>query len=433
MLYLPHIVFGAAWLFAEASASVVHRPRSHLERSNSKAANTSGKAIYIITNDAQANSVVAIPIASDGSLLVDQGSSTATGAAGLSGLTADGAPAGPDSLFSQSAITLADHSAAGSFIFAVNPGNNSVSMLAIDAQDPAKLSLVGEPVVFPGQFPNTVAASPKNNMVCVGMTGAESGVSCATYSLTQGIQANTVDALRPLALTPAQTTPPVGPVNTVSQVFFSEDQRTLYATVKGDGNSTTGFLASYPVMSAKSACGASARSVAAAGTTSSPNGTAVLFGAAPIKVAGRAKKSADMLFVTDASFGAAVLSVDKKTGVASTVGRGVVSGQKATCWAVISPATNTAFVTDVASDRLVEMSLTDASIIGAGPIELSNGDPGLIDLRAAGQFLYALSPGNGTGEAAVTVVDAVKRQQVQHASLASLGLAASAQGMAILA
>ena len=425
MLCLPNLVFGVAWLLVGATASAVHRPAGrHLSTKP-------GKAIYIISNDAQANTVVAIPLASNGSLLVDQGSSTATGANGLSGLTATGSPAGPDSLFSQSALAVAEHPS-GSFIFAVNPGSNSVSMLAIDTQNAAKLTLVGQPVVFPGEFPNTVAASVKNNVVCVGMTGAESGVSCATYSLSQGILANTVDALRPLTLTPAQTTPPVGPVNTVSQVFFSQDQRTLYATVKGDGNSTTGFLASYPVVSTKSACGAAARSVAASGTTSSPNGTAVLFGVSTIKATGPGKKTADLMIVADASFGAAVLSVDKKTGVASTVGRGVVSGQKATCWATISPATNTAFVTDVASDRLVEMSLTDASIVGAGPIELSNGDPGLIDLRAAGQFVYALSPGNGTTAAAVTVVDVVKRQQVQHAALTSLGLSLSAQGMTII-
>ena len=134
--------------------------------------------------------------------------------------------------------------------------------------------------------------------------------------------------------------------------------------------------------------------------------------------------------MTDASFGGAVLSVDGR-GTGTVVGKGVVEGQKATCWAAVSPATDTAFVTDVAANRLVEMSLTDAGIVGQ--IDLSaNGDPGLIDLRAAGKFVYALSPGNGTTPAAVTVVDALSKQQVQHFQLQALGVGKNAQGLALL-
>jgi DNA-binding beta-propeller fold protein YncE len=99
------------------------------------------------------------------------------------------------------------------------------------------------------------------------------------------------------------------------------------------------------------------------------------------------------LFVTDASFGGAVLDI--KGNVATVKGKGVNDGQKATCWVAISTATKTAFVADVASHRLVEMSTTDATILGQ--IDLgANGDPGLVDLTAAGKFVYALSPGNGT-------------------------------------
>ncbi|PTN52983.1 hypothetical protein C9J98_18000 [Stenotrophomonas panacihumi] len=104
-------------------------------------------------------------------------------------------------------------------------------------------------------------------------------------------------------------------------------------------------------------------------------------------------------------------------------------GQKATCWATVSNATNTAFVTDVATTRLVEMSVTDASIVGQ--IDLTNGDPGLIDLKAAGNFIYALSPGNGTTPAAVTVVNAVNKTQVQHLRLRHQ-VSKNAQGMAVL-
>ncbi|EON98232.1 putative 3-carboxymuconate cyclase protein [Phaeoacremonium minimum UCRPA7] len=178
-----------------------------------------------------------------------------------------------------------------------------------------------------------------------------------------------MDALRPFDL--QQTTPPLGPTNTVSQVFFSNDDNTLFTTVKGDPTkNNTGFLAAYPV-----------------------------------------EKNSEC----EAGFS----------------GKGVIEDQKATCWATVSAVSGTAFVTDVAIDRLVEMSLTDASILGE--IDLSaNGDPGLIDLKAAGKFLYALSPGNGTTQAAIAVVNVVDKKQVQHFELKDLGADKNAQGLAIL-
>ena len=81
------------------------------------------------------------------------------------------------------------------------------------------------------------------------------------------------------------------------------------------------------------------------------------------------------------------------------------------------------------------MSLTDASILST--IDLTaNGDPGLIDLRAAGNFVYALSPGNGATEAAITVLDVSggqgKGKMVQHFGLGAVGAGKNAQGMATL-
>jgi hypothetical protein len=289
-------------------------------------------------------------------------------------------------------------------------------MFAIDRHNPTKLTMVGQPVAVSGEFPNTVAASNKNKLVCVGSTGAKAGVSCSSFS-SKGI--STMDELRPFAL--KQTTPPVGPTNTVSQVFFSADEKTLFTTVKGDPTkNNTGFLAAFSVRESRRG---RAPYVSHEGVQSSPKGTAVLFGSSTIP-------GSNELFVTDASFGAAVLSVDSRTDVATVKGKGTIANQKATCWVAVSPATKTAFVTDVATNRLVEMSLTDASI--QATVDLSaNGDPGLIDLRAAGNFVYALSPGNGTTQAAVTVVDAFKKVQVQHFELGSMGVSKNAQGMAV--
>jgi hypothetical protein len=230
-----------------------------------------------------------------------------------------------------------------------------------------------------------------------------------------------MDGLRPFNL--GQSTPPVGPLNTVSQTFFSSDESALFTTVKGDPTvNNTGFLSTYAVQASNGAATLSKKDV-----RSSPEGTAVLFGSATMP------NDPSSLFVTDASFGAAVLSVDSK-GQATVKGSQAIDGQAATCWATISDATKSAFVTDVGVNRVVEMSLDDASIIMQ--LDLSaNGDPGLIDLRAAGDFVYALSPGNGTTNAAITVLDVSGGQgsmkQVQHFDLGGVA-GKTAQGMTVM-
>jgi hypothetical protein len=230
-----------------------------------------------------------------------------------------------------------------------------------------------------------------------------------------------MDDLRPFDN--GQTTPPVGPLNTVSQTFFSADESALFTTIKGDPTvNNTGFLSMFPVEN--TSC---APCLSSTETRSSPNGTAVLFGSAVMP------NDPSSLFVTDASFGAAVLTVDAK-GQASVKSKQAIADQAATCWATISKKTNSAFVTDVGINRIIDMSLENASIIKE--LDLSaNGDPGVVDLQAAGDFVYALSPGNGTANAAITVLDVSGGQgpmnQVQHFDLAGLA-GKNAQGMAVL-
>ena len=296
-------------------------------------------------------------------------------------------------------------------------------MFTISSSDPTALTLVGDPVSIPGEFPNTVAASVKNGLVCVGTTGAVAGVSCAPFD-NKGVKA--MDALRVFDL--GQSTPPVGPTNTVSQVFFSGDEGMLFSTVKGDPTvNNTGFMAAFSVATACEQNGMVA-SVAEKDVRSSPNGTAVLFGTLPIP-------GTSNVFATDASFGAAILSVDDN-GQSSLVASQALDGQKATCWVTISKRTKTAFVTDVAVPRLVEMSLSNASVVDE--LDLSEtGAGGLIDLREAGGFVYALAPGNGSSEAQVLVVDVTggsgQGKLAQNFGLANLGAAVRSQGMAILA
>src|SRR5690606_31914368 len=151
----------------------------------------------------------------------------------------------------------------------------------------------GEPVTVPGEFPNTVAVSTKNRLACVGTTGAISGISCSRFS-EGGL--GPMDGLRPFELN--QSTPPVGPTNTVSQTFFSEDENVLFTTVKGDTLTTRpGFLSAFTVK--QSSDGNGVPSLARVDTRSTPDDTAVLCGSQVIP-------GTSNVFATDASFGAAV-------------------------------------------------------------------------------------------------------------------------------
>lgn len=298
----------------------------------------------------------------------------------------------------------------------MNAGSNTITMFAISPRDPTKLTAVGKPAAIPGEFPNTVAASARHKLVCAATTGAVAGVSCATFDGKTGIGA--MDALRAIDL--GQSTPPVGPTNTVSQVLFSEDENTLFAIVKGDPATPgkTGFIAAFPVA-------ADGKGVSAQGVMSSPSDTLVLFGSTIIP-------GTRDVFATDASFGGAVLSV-AADGKATTKGRGVVDGQAASCWAAFSPATKTVFVADVGVNRLVEMSAQDASIVRQIDLSKENKQSGMIDLKALGQMVYVVAPGNNVTAPAVVVVDAKAGRQVQVMDLGSMGVTGRVQGMAVKA
>ena len=363
-------------------------------------ASRNAKAVYILSNDATANSVIAMRVADDGTLT--DGSITPTGGKGASAI--DGKTnktAVPDALFSQSALKVD-----GNLLVAVNAGSNTLSMMMISSHDPSQLTLVGKPVDTLGEFPVSVAISAKKSVACVANTGAKAGLACFNANAQTGL----TPMFRSLIEFPiGQTTPPVGPTNTVSHTLFNEDQTMLLTTVKGDPTkNTTGFLSMLPI--AKGA-------PAAQDTRSSPAGTAVLFCSAIIP-------GTNNLFATDASFGAATISMDTPAKVLS---KATIGDQKATCWATISPLTKTAFVTDVAVNHIVEIDPRSGDIKHS--VNLPNANPGMIDLVAVGKMVYALSPGNGTTKAAVAVMDVSAGDVKQVQNFEVNGAGPSAMGM----
>ena len=267
---------------------------------------------------------------------------------------------------------------------AVNPGSNTVSMFTIDSTEPTKLTLVGQPANTLGEFPMSVSLSTVLNQACVANSGAQAGIACFSMSSVKGLTALDT-SLRAFNIN--QTTPPVRPTNTVSQTFFNADSTALITTVKGNpAVNNTGFLSVFPVVN---------NAVSTQDVRSSPAGTAVLFGTALIG-------NSNNLFVTDASFGSATLALSSGN-IATVAASTKIADQSATCWAAISDLTNSAFVTDVAVNHLVEVDPATGTLIKE--LNSTNGNPGMIDLVSVGQFIYALSPGNATTKAAVTVFD----------------------------
>ena len=286
-------------------------------------------------------------------------------------------------------------------------------MFKIDKQDPTKLTLVGQPASVNGDFPVTVAISDKNSLACVASTGAKAGVSCGSFSDAGLAQ---MDQLRSLSFDLEQTTPPSGPTNTVGDIIFSQDQQTLYTIVKG--NMTTnqpGGVAAYPVVNGQPAT--------TPVSNNQLNGTAVLFGTTRIP-------GTDSLFASDASIGGAILSASKD-GTSLSVQKTInIPGQKASCWAIISKVTGTAFLTDAGTNALTEVDPKTGDIIASHNLSAPN--TGNFDLRARGNFLYTLAH-NGNMTTAIQVLDisAGRGQAKQIQNFTPMNVSATTQGMAI--
>ncbi|KAK3372025.1 hypothetical protein B0H63DRAFT_401108 [Podospora didyma] len=373
------------------------------------------RALYFCTNK-EDNAVAAVELDKDG-MVSGRASIWKTGGSGAQGVDwKTKQSAAPDSLFSSSALVVVE-----SLVFVVNSGSHTLSMLSIDKSNPLSLKKVGAPWKLPGEFPNTVTASKKHRMVCVGMTGSKAGIACAPYSPESGIGRMDGNNWREFKLD--QKTPPVGPGNTVSQVFFSGDESQLYATVKGrPEEQKKGWFSAYDIKRNETNAWLGDEE-----HRSAPDGTAELFGSAVIP------GSRDVL-VADSSFGIAVLGMDDKSKKAYAKHKLPVKDQKATCKAAISPVTKSAWVSDAGRNRLVEVSYQNDDVKVVSEIELSgngwDGKSGLGDLKAGGEYVYALGAGTGA-EVGITIVHAPSKKQVQYADLRGVGAGKSSMGMAL--
>ncbi|KAL7747526.1 hypothetical protein RI367_007118 [Sorochytrium milnesiophthora] len=360
-MHTSTLLVALALLSFAAAAAAAHT--SH----GQKRARTVG-AVYFIDNNPDGNHVIASSILSDGSLKFSGAHST--GGKGGSG-AANNATGGPDALFSQGAVAIA-----GDLLFAVNPGSSSLTMFGIDRQRPGRLTRLATANTG-GQFPVSVAVSDKRKMACVLNGGGQTSMRCFSV---QGRQHMLRVADRQLGV--QQSSVPSGPANTLSHVVFDQTAQHVLVSVKGIPPSTKGFVASFPI----DRNGRLARDP----VKMQPQGGLLPFGMALIP-------GGSSVLVTDPGVGAVVF--DMKTGQSAPT---AIAGQKATCWAARSPRTQSFYVTDIASQTMVEMSATDTNATVLATTALTNGTAP-IDLAVASStsllpndFLYINGAGSQT-------------------------------------
>lgn len=231
-----------------------------------------------------------------------------------------------------------------------------------------------------------------------------------------------------------QTNPPRGPLNTVSHTFFNADASALITTVKGNppvNKNLTGFISVLPI---HGSCPQSKD------FRSSPRGTSALFGSVVIPSGGiqssenGTNATATAFLATDASFGATTLSLSDVTQPIKSLSQTKIANQKATCWAAFSPTTRTVFVTDVGRNDLVEIDPAHNGVI-LQQTTLPNKNPGMIDLAAAGKFLYALSPAHAAqpkARTSVLVIDVKGKKAAVVQDFEVEGVGSRAMGMTLV-
>ncbi|KAF8629516.1 hypothetical protein AX17_005642 [Amanita inopinata Kibby_2008] len=293
-------------------------------------------AFYTITNQPTGNYILTSEIACDGQLTYK----TAIYAGGHGGSGTDPElPNGGDALFSQGSIRVSHKNG---IVATVNAGSNTIAAFNIDPGEPALLGMIGRPVSSGGEFPISVAFNSNGTVVCALNGGAVNGVSCFTVDKRRGLSPIPGGA-RHLGVN--ETTPPFGGPSSLSQVIFTEDDKYLIASAKGDTTENThGFLAVWSVASD----GSLSKQFRAVTT---PN-----IGQRPFGISQIPGTSA--FFVADSDLGYEIwkFANEDLTTAQTNISQFPVPNQIANCWSIRSPTTGSYFTIDPV-DTMTEISV----------------------------------------------------------------------------
>ncbi|PPR00852.1 hypothetical protein CVT26_012487 [Gymnopilus dilepis] len=374
-MFSPSRLTLLALAFASSSlaASAFHRAPNN--------APGAGAAYFIIDDPAQ--KLVAVSIAADGTL-----GSARVFSAGGKGLRANhvtppGKPAslfspGPDPLFTQNSVQV---NAQAKVLVTVNPGSNTVSLFSIDAEDPTKLTQVGKAVPSGGEFPESVTINSKGTTACVLNGGAVNGVNCFAIHPTVGLVPKP-NTLRLLHVN--QTTPPSGPLGSLSTIAFSPDDSKLIATVKAVDLTAAGngFLAAWSVGPDGSLSQNFTKSV----PTNSPS---LPFTLVPIP-------GTNAYFSADPGLGFLTADFGSSTSLKATTNATSIDNQVLNCWASWSPKSGNYYLSDLGTSVITEVQvdkMLNANIVKQYQL---NENGGALDNHVAtvgnNAFLYVMAP-----------------------------------------
>jgi 6-phosphogluconolactonase len=311
-------------------------------------------AVFVMTNDANHNQVIAYTRNSDGSLI---GRHTfATGGRGSGGVT--------DPLASQGSLTLTqDHS----LLLAVNAGSGDISVFKVTG---STLTLVS---VTPCGGSEPVAVAQRGHVVYVLNAGAASNVTA--FHLTD------TGALRVI---PHSTTFLSTGNSGAASLAFSSDGQTLLVTEKVTGNidafaiHVDGTLG--PIVTNPSA------GPGLFGVTFAPTGAAITTETGP---SGAQNASAVSSYAVS------------PTGTLTTISASVPTLANATCWHVVTPNGKLVYTTNPGSGTLSGFWInSDGSLTPVDGTVLATLPSGSADLDLAvssdGKYLYTIDSGTGS-------------------------------------
>jgi 6-phosphogluconolactonase (cycloisomerase 2 family) len=323
-------------------------------RSQAQSFDGSSRAVFVMTNDASQNSVIAFPRSQDGSL--GKGRKFITGGRGSGGTT--------DPLASQGSLTLSDD---GSLLLAVNAGSGELSVFRVFGNFLWLVDVVpcggSEPVAVAqhGGFVYLVNAGGTNNVVGFRLTRDQKlkRIPHASYLLSTGS---------------------TGP----GSIAFSPDGRLLLVTEKATNKidafsvHSDGTLSSI-VTTPSAGPGAFAVQFA-------PNGTALVVETGP---AGGTNASAISSY---AAYAAGALSV---------ISPSVATQGAATCWLQVTPNGRYVYTANSATSTISGFSIgangsltpLPGTIVGTLPAGSTDLD---VTVSSNGRFLYTLNTGTGT-------------------------------------
>lgn len=315
--------------------------------------NSSTGAVFVMTNNADKNQVIAYERAADGSLGQSQAYDTdGRGSGGTS-----------DPLESQGSLTLSqDHS----LLFAVNAGSGTVSTFSVHKSN---LSLLGKTPSF-GVQPSAVAEY--QGLVYVLNSGGPGSV--VGFRLDFGGQ---------LMQIPNSTAFLTGTTSGGASLAFSPNGRILLVTervannidaftVKADGTLTPIVVNSNPAPGSFS-------------VTFAPNGAAIVSETGP----------------ADATNGSAISSYEvKANGTLSSISQSVPTLAAGNCWNVVAPDGTRVYVSNSASNSISGFNIgkngTLTPIAGAVVGNLPAGSHNVdIAITANGKYVYTIDSQSG--------------------------------------